>query len=201
MSRRSRYGRAQHAAARPPRLESARPEAAASPRPQVPGPAPATAQAPGPAPATAQAPSRNGHFTPEPTAALVPDVPAIESNGHAVPLVVATPPSPAAAPSNGHAAIAPDSPGCTAPQLRRFIKSRTYVPMHELRRRFGINGTEDDVTPVDTEGRRIFVGLPSREGRLLGELLRAGDVGYELSMDPLTPVVIGVYPMRPVPRS
>jgi hypothetical protein len=194
MSRRSRYGRAQHAAARPPRLESARPEAG-NPRPQVPGPAPATA------PAAAQAPSRNGHFTPEPTAALAPDVPAIESNGHAVPLIVAAPPSSAAAPSNGHAAIAPDAPGCTAPQLRRFIKSRTYVPMHELRRRFGINGTEDDVTPVDTEGRRIFVGLPPREGRLLGELLRAGDVGYELSMDPLTPVVVGVYPMRPVPRS
>jgi hypothetical protein len=132
-------------------------------------------------------------------------MPAIESNGHGVPLVVGALPSPDSAASNGHAtapaASAPESPGCTAPQLRRFIKSRTYVPMHELRRRFGINGTEDDVTPVDTEGRRIFVGLPPREGRLLGELLRAGDVGYELSMDPLTPVVVGVYPMRPVPRS
>ena len=36
---------------------------------------------------------------------------------------------------------------CTAPQLRRFIKSRPYVPMHELRRRFGINGDDDDVDP------------------------------------------------------
>ena len=35
---------------------------------------------------------------------------------------------------------------------------------------------------------------------LLGELLRAGDVGYELSMDPPTPIVVGVYPMRPIPR-
>ena len=32
------------------------------------------------------------------------------------------------------------------------------------------------------------------------ELLGAGDVGYELSLDPITPVVVGVYPMRPVPR-
>ncbi len=91
--------------------------------------------------------------------------------------------------------------GCTAAQLRRFIKSRAYVPMHELRRRFGIDGPDDDVTPVDVGRDRVFVGLPGREGQLLGELLRAGDVGYELSMDPCTPIVIGVYPMRPVPRS
>ena len=89
---------------------------------------------------------------------------------------------------------------CTAPQLRRFIKSRAYVPMHELRRRFAINGSEDDVTQVDVEARRIYIGLPEREGRMLGELLRGGDVGFELSMDPITPIVVGVYPMRPVPR-
>lgn len=89
---------------------------------------------------------------------------------------------------------------CTAPQLRRFIKSRAYVPMHELRRRFAINGSEDDVTQVDVHTRRIYIGLPEREGRLLGELLRGGDVGFELSLDPITPIVVGVYPMRPVPR-
>ena len=88
----------------------------------------------------------------------------------------------------------------TAPQLRRFIKSRAYVPMHELRRRFLINGGDDEVTPVDLERTRIFVGLPEREGRLLGELLRGGDIGYELSLDPITPIVVGVYPMRPVTR-
>jgi hypothetical protein len=72
--------------------------------------------------------------------------------------------------------------------------------MHELRRRFGINGGEDDVTPVDLDGSFVYVGLPSREGHLLGELFRGGEVGYELSLDPRTPVVVGVYPMRPVPR-
>jgi hypothetical protein len=39
-----------------------------------------------------------------------------------------------------------------------------------------------------------------REGSLLGELLRGGEVGFELSMDPVTPIIVGVYPMRPVPR-
>jgi hypothetical protein len=90
--------------------------------------------------------------------------------------------------------------GATAPQLRRFIKSRAYVPMHELRRRFAINGGDDDVTVVELDRQRVYVGLPDREGRLLGELLRAGDIGYELSMDPISPIVVGVYPMRPVTR-
>jgi hypothetical protein len=90
---------------------------------------------------------------------------------------------------------------CTAPQLRRFIKSRPYVPMHELRRRFGIDGGEDDVTPVQLSSGRIYVGLPSREGSLLGELLRGGEIGYELSLDPRSPVVVGLYPMRPVARN
>jgi hypothetical protein len=96
----------------------------------------------------------------------------------------------------------PGERGATGPQLRRFIKSRAYVPMHELRRRFVINGGDDEVTPVDLgERRRIFVGLPEREGRLLGELLRGGDIGYELSLDPISPIVVGVYPMRPVTRA
>lgn len=91
--------------------------------------------------------------------------------------------------------------GATAPQLRRFIKSRAYVPIHELRRRFAINGADDEVTAVELERRRVFVGLPEREGRLLGELLRGGDIGYELSLDPISPIVVGVYPMRPVTRA
>jgi hypothetical protein len=73
--------------------------------------------------------------------------------------------------------------------------------MHELRRRFAINGGDDDVTAVDLVDGRVFVGLPSREGDLLGELLRGGEVGYELSMDPRSPIVVGLYPMRPIPRS
>ena len=90
---------------------------------------------------------------------------------------------------------------CTAPQLRRFIKSRPYVPMHELRRRFAIDGADDDVTPVKLEPGWVYVGLPSREGTLLGDLLRSGEIGYELSLDPRSPIVIGVYPMKPIPRS
>jgi hypothetical protein len=94
-----------------------------------------------------------------------------------------------------------DRAACTTAQLRRFIKSRPWLPMHELRRRFGITGQDDDVTPMRVGEHLLFVGLPPAEGRILAELLGAGDVGYELSVDPTTPVVIGVYPMRPVPRT
>ncbi|HLY14759.1 MAG TPA: hypothetical protein VKR24_10435 [Candidatus Limnocylindrales bacterium] len=90
--------------------------------------------------------------------------------------------------------------GCTPAQLRRFIKSRAYLPVHEIRRRFGIETADDDVTGFQLEGGRIFVGLPQREGRILGDLVRAGEVGYELQLDPEAPIIVGVYPMRPVTR-
>src|SRR5436190_6955188 len=87
---------------------------------------------------------------------------------------------------------------CTQAQLRRFIKSRPYVPMHELRRRFELNGSFDDVSPISTEQGCVYVGLPRRESTFIAELLRSGDIGVELSRDPPVPIVIGVYAMRPV---
>jgi hypothetical protein len=102
-------------------------------------------------------------------------------------------PPPALLPIERHAS-------CTTAQLRRFIKSRAYVPMHEIRRRFLIATEDDDVARIDLGDDRIFVGLPEREGQMLGELLRGGEIGFELQLDPVAPVVVGVYPMRPVTR-
>jgi hypothetical protein len=90
--------------------------------------------------------------------------------------------------------------GCTQAQLRRFIKSRPYVPMHELRRRFDINGEADDVVPVDTPEGRFWVGLPSREGDFLADLVSRGEVGLETCHDPCVNMVIGVFAMKPVSR-
>jgi hypothetical protein len=97
-------------------------------------------------------------------------------------------------------ATAGGSNGATASQLRRFIRSRPYVPMHELRRRFALNGSADEMVGIEVDGQHVWVGLPAREGRLLGELLRGGDVGYELSIDPVTPVIVGVYALKTIPR-
>lgn len=138
----------------------------------------ASTRAPAPAPAT----------TPGAAAEGVPEA----ASGSA--LASAPPAEPAAGP------VVEAPPPCTQAQLRRFIKSRPYVPLHELRRRFGLNGADDDVAGVDVDGQRIFIGLPERETGLLGELLRQGDVGYELLLDPTSPMVIGLFPMRPVQR-
>lgn len=153
---------------------------------------------------------------PRPAASVARPMPAPRSRSEPVPDVAGARPAggegrrrPEARPEAGDAPDAerpsddggPGRATCTSPQLRRFIKSRAYVPMHELRRRFAIAGEDDDVCGVDLGSGRIYVGLPPAEGRLLGDLLRNGEVGYELSMDPETPVVVGVYAMRPVTRS
>lgn len=168
-----------------PRQADERPAAAArAPRPpQAPRVLPGERIAAAVFPVAAAAPAEDGRDSP----------PTVDAAGRAE----GARPASTQGHTNGHA----PGNGCTAPQLRRFIKSRPYVPMHELRRRFGIAGTDDDVTQVRLEEHAIYVGLPAREGALLGELLRGGEIGCELSLDPRTPVVVGVYPMRPVPRS
>ncbi len=105
----------------------------------------------------------------------------------------------AAAPAtNGSAGH--DGGSCTSAQLRRFIKSRPYVPMHELRRRFELNGGADDVTAVQTPGGLVYLGLPGRESRFIADLVRQGDVGLELCHDPRVPMVMGVFAIRPLTR-
>jgi hypothetical protein len=91
-------------------------------------------------------------------------------------------------------------PACTLAQMRRFIKSRPYVPLHELRRRFEISGLEDEVNPVATDKGTFYVGLPEQEAGYLADLIKAGEVGFELLLDPASPALVGVFPMRPVAR-
>src|SRR6478736_4741351 len=175
---------------------------APTPRPVVPHVPPDAARPTDPVPPAAagmngapapMAPSPG--FVPQ-ADAVAPDAVSLDNRRPAQPPIH---PAPAQTPING-ATNGGSNAQCTAPQLRRFIKSRPYVPMHELRRRFGIDGGDDDVTPVRLDPGWVYVGLPGREGSLLGELLQAGEIGYELSLDPRTPIVIGVYPMRPIPR-
>lgn len=112
-------------------------------------------------------------------------------------------------PARPAAEDAPDAPAegtgpergrCTQAQLRRFIKSRPYIPMHELRRRFDLGGGPDDVSAVRTADGTIWIGLPPREAGFVGELLRQGEVGAEMSHDPEVSVVVGLFAMRPVTR-
>ena len=175
-----------------------------------PRPAPGVAPATPPAPDDASLAGPRAPLDANPAPFEAPEIPAnglVPNRIAPLPAPTGTPIRPPAA-ANGHVNGGPAEAngqertnGCTAPQLRRFIKSRPYVPMHELRRRFAIDGDDDDVTQVSIDHGHVYVGLPPREGSLLGELLRGGEIGYELSLDPRTPVVVGVYPMRPIPRS
>ena len=98
---------------------------------------------------------------------------------------------------DGSQPMAGPGQGCTQAQLRRFIKSRPYVPMHELRRRFELNGEADDVQPVARARAASGWACRPRESGFLGELVRRGEVGLELCHDPCVPMVVGVFAMRP----
>lgn len=103
-------------------------------------------------------------------------------------------------PGSDPGAAACQPTGCTGAQLRRFIKSRPYIPLHELRRRFELNGEADDVSLVETPAGHYFLGLPGREAQLIAELVAQGEVGLEVCRDPSAPVVVGVFAMRPTTR-
>ena len=79
--------------------------------------------------------------------------------------------------------------------LRRFITSRPYVTVAELRRRFGLDDPEA-MTRLRRNGTSAWVGLPEREGAKLQELWHRDELGLELSVEVRAPVVVGIYPMR-----
>lgn len=79
--------------------------------------------------------------------------------------------------------------------LRRFITSRPYVPVAEIRRRFGLDDP-DCICSIARNGTIAFVGLPEREALKLQDLWSRDEIGVELSVEVRAPVVVGVYPMR-----
>lgn len=79
--------------------------------------------------------------------------------------------------------------------LRRFITSRPFVTVAELRRRFALEDAEGMVR-LAHDGTVAWIGLPEREAGKLQDLWDRGEVGVELSVEVRAPVVVGVYPMR-----
>ncbi len=79
--------------------------------------------------------------------------------------------------------------------LRRFLTSRPYVPIAEIRRRF-ILDEPDAVCRIERDGEVAYLGLPDREAAKIADLWLRGEIGLELSVEVRAPVVIGIYPMR-----
>lgn len=79
--------------------------------------------------------------------------------------------------------------------LRRFISSRPYVAIAELRRRF-VMDDPDAVSRIERDGTVVWIGLPEREAAKLQDLWQRDEIGLELSVEVRAPAVVGVYPMR-----
>ena len=79
--------------------------------------------------------------------------------------------------------------------LRRFITSRPYVAIAELRRRFVLD-QPDAMSCLERNGTVAWVGLPDREASKLQELWLRDEIGLQLSVEVRAPVVVGVFPIR-----
>lgn len=73
-----------------------------------------------------------------------------------------------------------------------FIRSRSYVSIPDIRRRFNLDAGEDVSAIVGVNGR-LFVGLPADAARVLGDLVKEGRVGLETEPGLLARAVVGAY--------
>ena len=78
--------------------------------------------------------------------------------------------------------------------LRRYLTSRPYITVADIRRRFGLD--PEAMSVVTRNGTTAFIGLPEREATKLQDLWQRDEVGVELSVEVRAPVVVGIYPMR-----
>jgi len=78
--------------------------------------------------------------------------------------------------------------------LRRYLTSRPYIAVADIRRRFGLD--PEAMSVVSRNGTTAFIGLPEREATKLQDLWQRDEVGVELSVEARAPVVVGIYPMR-----
>ena len=78
--------------------------------------------------------------------------------------------------------------------LRRYLTSRPFIAVADIRRRFGLD--PDAMSVVSRNGTTAYIGLPEREAMKLQDLWQRDEVGVELSVEVRAPVVVGVYPMR-----
>lgn len=79
--------------------------------------------------------------------------------------------------------------------LRRFLTSRPYVPIAEIRRRFLLD-EPDAICRIERDGESAYLGLPEREAQKIADMWARDEIGLELSVEVRARVVVGIYPMR-----
>ncbi len=75
-----------------------------------------------------------------------------------------------------------------------FVRSKSYVPIPEIRRRFEI--TPNEMSTIDVNGEKLFIGLPQDAADVVANLTRQQKIGLESSPDFNSKIVIGLYPLR-----
>ncbi len=78
-----------------------------------------------------------------------------------------------------------------------FIRSRSYVPVPELRRRFDLDGI-DEIRVIQTADGPAYVGLPERAAQFVEALTRESRLGLNLAPDLTGRIVQGIYAHEPV---
>ncbi|HEX7171845.1 MAG TPA: hypothetical protein VF365_04450 [Candidatus Limnocylindria bacterium] len=78
--------------------------------------------------------------------------------------------------------------------LRRYLTSRPYIAVADIRRRFALD--PEAMSVVSRNGTTAYVGLPEREATKLQDLWQRDEVGVELSVEVRAPVIVGIYPIR-----
>ena len=78
--------------------------------------------------------------------------------------------------------------------LRRYLTSRPYIAVADIRRRFGLD--PEAMSIISRNGTTAYIGLPDREASKLQDLWQRDEVGMQLSVEVHAPVVVGIYPMR-----
>ena len=78
--------------------------------------------------------------------------------------------------------------------LRRYLTSRPYIAVADIRRRFALD--PEAMSVVSRNGTTAYVGLPEREASKLQDLWQRDEIGVELSVEVRAPVVVGIFPMR-----
>jgi hypothetical protein len=81
-----------------------------------------------------------------------------------------------------------------ASSLLWFISSRPYVPMADIRRRFGL-ATEAGTVLHDDEGA-VHIGLPRQAAETLLDLKRKQKVELQYDLEYATRIAVGAYPIR-----
>jgi len=78
-----------------------------------------------------------------------------------------------------------------------FIRSRSYVPVPELRRRFDLDGI-DEIRVIQTGDGPAYVGLPERAAQFVEALTRESRLGLNFAPDLTGRIVQGIYAHEPV---